>query len=80
MIRAIIVDFNGLIADDETPHLRCFQQALSEHGLSLTKEKDYGTYLCHIAPHCTRPYLSSSSSTNSPPHTSLCCSLASSSL
>jgi HAD superfamily hydrolase (TIGR01509 family) len=45
MIRAIIFDFNGVIADDETPHLRCFQQALAEHGLSLTKDAYYGTYL-----------------------------------
>jgi HAD superfamily hydrolase (TIGR01509 family) len=45
MIRAIIFDFNGVIADDETPHLRCFQQALTEHGLSLTKNDYYGTYL-----------------------------------
>ncbi|MEY4705366.1 MAG: hypothetical protein RL042_1571 [Nitrospirota bacterium] len=45
MIRAIIFDFNGVIADDETPHLRCFQQALAEHGLSLTKEDYYGTHL-----------------------------------
>lgn len=45
MIRAIIFDFNGVIADDETPHLHCFQQALAEHGLSLTKDDYYGTYL-----------------------------------
>jgi HAD superfamily hydrolase (TIGR01509 family) len=45
MIRAIIFDFNGVIADDETPHLRCFQQALAEHGLLLTKDDYYGTYL-----------------------------------
>ncbi|MDP1948565.1 MAG: HAD family phosphatase [Nitrospirota bacterium] len=45
MIRAIIFDFNGVIADDETPHLHCFQQALAESGLSLTKEEYYGTYL-----------------------------------
>jgi HAD superfamily hydrolase (TIGR01509 family) len=45
MIRAIIFDFNGVIADDETPHLLCFQQALKEHGLSLTKEDYYGIYL-----------------------------------
>ena len=45
MIRAMIFDFNGVIADDEMPHLRCFQQAVSEHGLSLTKEEYYGTYL-----------------------------------
>lgn len=45
MIRAIIFDFNGVIADDETPHLHCFQQALAESGLSLTKAEYYGTYL-----------------------------------
>lgn len=45
MIRAIIFDFNGVIADDETPHLLCFQQALEEHGLSITKEEYYGPYL-----------------------------------
>jgi HAD superfamily hydrolase (TIGR01509 family) len=45
MIRAMIFDFNGVIADDETPHLRCFQQALAEHGLSLTKDDYYGTHL-----------------------------------
>ncbi len=43
--RAIIFDFNGVIADDETPHLVSFQQALADHGLSLTKDEYYGTYL-----------------------------------
>ncbi|HRC43366.1 MAG TPA: HAD family phosphatase [Nitrospira sp.] len=38
-------DFNGVIADDETPHLQCFQQALTEAGLSLSKEEYYGIYL-----------------------------------
>ena len=38
-------DFNGVIADDETPHLHCFQQALAEAGLSLSDEEYYGTYL-----------------------------------
>lgn len=32
IILAIIFDFNGVIADDETPHLHYFQQALAEHG------------------------------------------------
>ena len=45
MFRAIIFDFNGVIADDETPHLFCFQQALEEQGLSMTKEEYYGRYL-----------------------------------
>lgn len=44
-IRAIILDFNGVIADDETPHFLTFQQALREAGLSLTQEEYYGTFL-----------------------------------
>lgn len=45
MIQAVFLDFNGVIADDETPHILCFRQALSEVGLSLTVEEYYGTYL-----------------------------------
>ena len=45
VIRALIFDFNGVIADDETPHLLCFQQALAEAGLTLTKEDYYDAYL-----------------------------------
>lgn len=45
MIRAILFDFNGVIADDETPHFRCFQQALAEARLSLAQEDYYGRYL-----------------------------------
>lgn len=44
-LRAIIFDFNGVIADDETPHFLTFQQALQEDGLALTEEDYYGTYL-----------------------------------
>jgi beta-phosphoglucomutase len=44
MIRAILFDFNGVIADDETPHVLCFQQALAEEGLFITKDEYYGVY------------------------------------
>jgi HAD superfamily hydrolase (TIGR01509 family) len=44
-LRAIVFDFNGVLADDETPHLLCFQEALREHGLTLTKEDYYGPFL-----------------------------------
>jgi beta-phosphoglucomutase len=57
MIRAIIFDFNGVIADDETPHLRCFQQALAEGGLSLTNEDYYGTHLGMDERTCTAALL-----------------------
>ncbi len=45
LLRAIIFDFNGVIADDETTHFLAFQQALAEDGLALTKDEYYGTYL-----------------------------------
>jgi HAD superfamily hydrolase (TIGR01509 family) len=45
VIRAILFDFNGVIADDETPHFVCFQQALAEARLTLTKDEYYGLYL-----------------------------------
>jgi HAD superfamily hydrolase (TIGR01509 family) len=57
MIRAIIFDFNGVIADDETPHIVCFQQALAEVGLSLTKDEYYGTYLGMDERTCARMLL-----------------------
>jgi HAD superfamily hydrolase (TIGR01509 family) len=44
VIRAIIFDFNGVLADDETPHFLCFQLALGEAGLTLSKEDYYGAY------------------------------------
>lgn len=45
MIRAILFDFNGVIADDETAHVECFCKALNEFGLTLSKAEYYGTYL-----------------------------------
>jgi HAD superfamily hydrolase (TIGR01509 family) len=54
VIRAIIFDFNGVIVDDETPHVFCFRQALAEAGLTLTKEDYYGAYLGMDERTCTR--------------------------
>ncbi|ULA62390.1 MAG: Beta-phosphoglucomutase [Nitrospira sp.] len=45
MIRAILFDFNGVIADDEAAHVECFCRALQEFDLSLSKAEYYGTYL-----------------------------------
>jgi len=58
MIRAIIFDFNGVIADDESPHVTCFRQALAESGLSLSIEDYYGTYLGMDERTCTAMLLS----------------------
>lgn len=57
MIRAMIFDFNGVIADDETPHILCFQQALAEENIVLSKEEYYGTYLGMDERTCTRMLL-----------------------
>lgn len=57
MIRAILFDFNGVIADDETPHFLCFQQALSEACLTLTKDEYYGAYLGMDERTCARMLL-----------------------
>ncbi len=57
MLRAILFDFNGVIADDEAPHLVCFQQALRESGLALTKNEYYGTYLGMDERTCTEALL-----------------------
>ncbi|SLM46975.1 putative Hydrolase, HAD-superfamily [Nitrospira japonica] len=59
-IGAIIFDFNGVLADDETPHVLCFQQALAEFGLSLTVEDYYGTYLGMDERTCTATLLRAS--------------------
>ncbi len=56
-LRAIIFDFNGVVADDEMPHLQCFQQALAEHDLLLSREDYYGTYLGMDERTCTTDLL-----------------------
>ncbi|MFO0707993.1 MAG: HAD family phosphatase [Nitrospira sp.] len=57
MIRAIIFDFNGVIADDEGPHVDCFCRALAAFGLSLSKEEYYGAYLGMDERTCTTQLL-----------------------
>lgn len=47
MLKAIIFDFDGVIADTESLHLKSFQLTLGEHGIKLTEEeyaKDYLAY------------------------------------
>lgn len=56
-LRAIIFDFNGVVADDETPHLYCFQQALAEQGIELSREDYYETYLGMDERTCTAALL-----------------------
>ncbi|HWT00579.1 MAG TPA: HAD family phosphatase [Pyrinomonadaceae bacterium] len=44
MIEAIFFDFNGVIIDDEPLHLKAYQEALAEEGITLT-EAEYMTML-----------------------------------
>ncbi|MGZ8422499.1 MAG: hypothetical protein ACXWV7_06130 [Nitrospira sp.] len=45
------------MADDETPHLHGFQQALAEQGIELSREDYYGTYLGMDERTCTAALL-----------------------
>lgn len=45
MIKAIVFDFDGVLADSEPLHLRAYQEVLSALGLTLTREEYYSRYL-----------------------------------
>lgn len=45
MLKAIIFDCDGVIADSEPLHLRAFQQTLAEEGITITKEEYLRHYL-----------------------------------
>ena len=44
-LQAIILDFDGVIADSEPLHLRAFQQALADEGIELSSGDYYARYL-----------------------------------
>lgn len=44
MIRAVVSDFNGVIADDEALHFEAFRRTLAPLGLLLSREDYYGRY------------------------------------
>ena len=37
-VRAIVFDFDGVLADSESLHLRSYQDILSPHGITLTQD------------------------------------------
>jgi beta-phosphoglucomutase len=45
MLKAIIFDFNGVIADDEPLHLEMFQKVLAEQAIPLFREEYYSKFL-----------------------------------
>lgn len=47
MLKAVIFDFDGVIADTEPVHLQAFQLTLGEDGISLTAEDYYANYLAY---------------------------------
>jgi beta-phosphoglucomutase len=45
MLRAVILDFNGIIVDDEPIHFELFQRVLKEEDINLTEADYYARYL-----------------------------------
>lgn len=45
MIRAIVFDFDGVLADSEPLHLRAYQKVFESFGVTLTREDYYTHYL-----------------------------------
>ncbi|MBW8016932.1 MAG: HAD family phosphatase [Planctomycetes bacterium] len=54
MLRAVIFDFDGVIADSEPLHLKAFNLALERHGVVIGKEKYYSDYLGFSDKDCVR--------------------------
>ena len=57
MLRAIIFDFDGVIADSEPIHLAVFQRVLGAHGYVLTREEYYADYLGYDDKGCFEAFL-----------------------
>ncbi len=58
MLRAIIFDFDGVLADDEHLHLESFQRAFGEYGVSLDERVYYERYLGFDDRECVRQVMS----------------------
>jgi HAD superfamily hydrolase (TIGR01509 family) len=58
VLRAIIFDFDGVIADDEPLHLASFQRAFAECGSTLDQQAYYERYLGFDDRECVRHVLS----------------------
>lgn len=57
VIRALLFDCNGVIADDEPIHLELFQKVLKEEGILLTKKDYFEKYLAMDDRSCFRDAL-----------------------
>jgi len=47
MLKVIIFDFDGIIADTEPLHLKAFQLTLMENGIELSEEEYFAKYLAY---------------------------------
>lgn len=56
-LRAIIFDFDGVVADSEPTHLAVFQQVLGDMGFFLSAEEYYAEYLGYDDKGCFRAFL-----------------------
>ena len=56
-LRAIIFDFDGVVADSEPIHLAMFQRVLGEMGLFLSPDEYYADYLGYDDKGCFRAFL-----------------------
>jgi beta-phosphoglucomutase len=45
MLRAIIIDFNGVILDDEPLHFAAMREVVADYGIDLTRETYWDKYL-----------------------------------
>jgi HAD superfamily hydrolase (TIGR01509 family) len=57
MLRAIMFDFDGVVADSEPIHLAVFQRVLGEEGLFLSPEEYYARYLGYDDKGCFQAFL-----------------------
>lgn len=57
MLKAVIFDFNGVIANDEPLHLELFRRVLGEEGISITEEEYLARYLGYDNFKCFRAAL-----------------------
>lgn len=65
-LRAIMFDFDGVVADSEPIHLAVFQRVLGEEGLFLSAEEYYARYLGYDDKGCFQAFLNAHGCSVSP--------------
>ena len=67
MLRAIIFDFDGVVADSEPVHFAVFQRVLGELGFFLSREEYYAEYLGYNDKGCFTAFLTARGRPAPPP-------------